>query len=132
MQRELFELPAKYGELGITNPSKISDREYHNSRILTEEGSQFIKNQDLIYNVDQIKLKEIKNGIKCEKSKQYQDSLTKIIQTLENDRPRLKLLESPIEPTAYNWLTTNPLMNMIFVSTRQRFGTAFVFAMTYH
>ena len=53
MERELFELPAKYGRLGIINPSKISDREYRNSRILTQEGSQLIKNQDLIYNADQ-------------------------------------------------------------------------------
>ena len=78
MERELFELLAKYGGLGIINPSKISDREYHNSRILMQEGSRLIKNQDLIYNIDQIKLKEIKNGIKCEKSKRYQDILTKI------------------------------------------------------
>ena len=53
MERELFELPAKYGRLGIINPSKISHREYRNSRILTQEGSQLIKNQDLIYNADQ-------------------------------------------------------------------------------
>ena len=86
MEIQLFQLPAKYDELGIINQSKISDREYHNTRILTQEGSQVIKNQDLIYDVDQIKLKEIKSVIKCEKSKQYQDTSTKIKQTLENDR----------------------------------------------
>ena len=52
MERELFEVSAKYGGLGIINPSKISDGEYHNSRILTQEELQLIKNQDLIYNVD--------------------------------------------------------------------------------
>ena len=52
MERELFEVSAKYGGLGIINPSKISDGEYHNSRILTQDGLQLIKNQDLIYNVD--------------------------------------------------------------------------------
>ena len=114
MKRELFELPAKYGGLGITNPSKISYREYHNSRILTQEGSQLIKSQDLSYDVDQIKLKEIKNEIKCVRSKQYQDILTKVKQTLENDRSRLKLLDSSIEPTAYNWPTTIPLMEHDF------------------
>ena len=57
MDRKLFELPAKYGGLGIINPSKTSDREYHNSQILRQEGSQLFKNQDLIYDVDQIKLK---------------------------------------------------------------------------
>ena len=99
---------------GIINPSKIPDCQYGNSQLLTQEGSQLIKNQDLIYDIDQSKLKEIKNGIKCEKSKQYQDILTKIKQTLENCRPRFKLLESSIEPTAYSWLTTIPLMEHDF------------------
>ena len=62
--------------------------------------SQLIKNQDLIYDVDQNTLKEIKNYVKFEKSKQYQDTFTKIKQTLENDRSRLKLLELSVEPTA--------------------------------
>ena len=44
MERELFGLPAKYEGLCILNPSKIYDRECHNIRILTEEGSQLIKN----------------------------------------------------------------------------------------
>ena len=35
MERELFELSGKSGGLGTINPSKISDREYRNSRILT-------------------------------------------------------------------------------------------------
>ena len=86
----------------IINSSKISYCEYRNSCILTQEESQLIKNQHLIYDVNQNKLKEIKNGIKCENSKQYQDTLTKIKLTLENDRSRFKFLESSIEPTACN------------------------------
>ena len=77
---------AKYGGLGIINPSKISDRKYRTSRILVEEGSQHFKNQHSIYDVKQKKLKEIKNGIKCENFKQYQGTLSKIKQTLENGR----------------------------------------------
>ena len=52
IEKELFELTAKCGVIGIINSSKISDREYHNSRILTQEGSQLIKNQDLVYDVN--------------------------------------------------------------------------------
>ena len=100
MERELFELPAKCGGFGIINSSKISNLEYCNSRILMQERSQLIKNQDLIYDVDQNTLKEIKNYVKFEKSKQYQDTLIKIKQILENDRSRLKLLELSVEPTA--------------------------------
>ena len=90
MERELFRLLAKSGGLGTKRTSKISDRKYRNSRILTQEGSQLIKNQYLIYDLNQNQLEEIRKGIKYEKSKQYQDTLTKIKQTLENDRSRLK------------------------------------------
>ena len=51
MERGLFKLPAKYGGLGIINTSRISNRKYRNSRILTLERSQLMKNQDLIYDV---------------------------------------------------------------------------------
>ena len=114
MERGLFELPAIYGGRGIINPSKISDRENRNSQILTQEESRLIKNQHLISDVNKDKLKEIKNGIKCEKSRQYQDSLTKIKQIPENDRSQLTLLVSSREPAAYNWFTTIPLMEHDF------------------
>ena len=68
------ELPTKYGGLEIINSFKISDCQYRKSRILTQERSQLIKSQ---------------HGIKCENSKQYQDTLIKIKQTLENVRSRL-------------------------------------------
>ena len=75
----------------------------------------------MIYNVDQNRLKKIKNGIKCEKSNRYQDTLIKIKQMLEKDRSRLKLLEPSIENTAYNWLTTIPLMGRDFYLNKTRF-----------
>ena len=67
MERELFDLPAKYCGLGIINPPKIFDGEYRNSRILMQEGYQLIKNQHSIFDFNQKKLKEVNNGIKCEK-----------------------------------------------------------------
>ena len=65
--------------------------------------------------------RELSNGIKCEKSKQYQDTSSKIKQTPENDRSRLKLLESSIEPTAYNWFTTIPFMENGFYLNKTTF-----------
>ena len=65
--------------------------------------------------------RELSNGIKCEKSKQYQDTLSKIKQALENDRSRLKLLESSIEPTAYNWFTTIPFTENGFYLNKTTF-----------
>ena len=39
MERELFRLLAKSGGLGTKRTSKISDRKYRKSRMLTQEGS---------------------------------------------------------------------------------------------
>ena len=41
-------------------------------------------------------------------------TMTKIKQTLENDRSRLKLLDLSTENTAYNWFTTIPLIEHDF------------------
>ena len=107
--------------------------EYHNGRVLTQEGSQLIKNQNLIDDVNQNKLKEIENGINCEKSKQYQDTLTKIKQALENNRSWFKLLELSIEPAAYSWLTTIPLMENNFYLDKTTFSDSIhIRYMTYH
>ena len=67
-------------------------------------------------------MKEIKNNIRYEKSKQYQDTWSKIKQTLGNDRSRFKLLQSSIEPTAYNWLTTIQLMEHDFHHNKATFS----------
>ena len=37
MEKELFELPPKYGGLGIINTSRLSDCEYFNSRIIARK-----------------------------------------------------------------------------------------------
>ena len=60
MERWSFELPAKYGKLGIIKPCKIYDPEYRNIRMLTQEGSQPLKHQHLIDDVNQNKMKEMK------------------------------------------------------------------------
>lgn len=60
MERWSFELPAKYGKLGIINPCKIYDPEYRNIRMLTQEGSQPLKHQHLIDDVNQNKMREMK------------------------------------------------------------------------
>ena len=47
--------------------------------------------------------------------------MAKIKRNLENDRSRIKLLELSTEPTAYNWLTTIPLMEHDFYLNKTKF-----------
>ena len=47
--------------------------------------------------------------------------MTKIKQTLENDRSRLKLLDLSTENTAYNWFTTIPLIEHDFYLNKTMF-----------
>ena len=67
IERQLFELPAKFGGLGIPNPSKISDEEFFNSRKITQQATNLVKTQQQKYNVDSEEIKKIKSNIKSSK-----------------------------------------------------------------
>ena len=62
-ERSLFSLPPKFGGMGLIIPSKISDTEYQNSRLITERTTEQIKLQNKIY-VNDPKIDTIKTKIK--------------------------------------------------------------------
>ena len=101
----MIELPAKYQGLVLINPPKISDREYTNSRKLSEEGTFLIKKQQHIYRINQQKENIIKLNFKSDKSKEYGEQLNNIKHQMEEDqhnKERLKLIDANAEHTAYN------------------------------
>ena len=48
-ERILYSLPAKFGGLGVIIPSLMSDQEYRNSRIITNESKGFVKNHENLF-----------------------------------------------------------------------------------
>ena len=109
LERELFELPAKFGGLGLINPSKISNNVYQHSRKISEEGSTLIKKQQDIYTVDEYKINNIKAEIKSQNTKDHENKLNEI-KAQQSDQNKIKVINASTEPTAYNWLTTIPLV----------------------
>ena len=109
LERELFELPAKFGGLGLINPSKISNNVYQHSRKISEEGSTLIKKQQDIYTVDEHKINNIKAEIKSQNTKDHENKSNEIKAQL-SDQNKIKVINASTEPTAYNWLTTIPLV----------------------
>lgn len=63
----------KYGCLGLINQSKILDREYRNSKKLSEERTSLMKKQENIHRNDQQKHKIINLNIKSDKSKEFEE-----------------------------------------------------------
>ena len=46
LEREIFELPVRFGGMGIPNPQKQADKEYENSVFVTKDLAEQIYNQD--------------------------------------------------------------------------------------
>ena len=62
--RKLFSLPVKLGGLAIPIFSEISDTEYENSRKVTKDLTQEVKDQKIISEIDRNKLKKVKQEVK--------------------------------------------------------------------
>ena len=109
LERQLFELPAKHGSLGLINPSEKSDPEYRNSKRTSEEGTSLIKKQQHIYRIDQQKQNIVKLNIRSDKNKECEEQLNSAKHQMEDEqhhKVKIKLIDASSEPTTYNWLTT--------------------------
>ena len=72
LERKLLALPARYGGLGLTVYTNISNHGYENSRKITKELTNSIFQQDIEYNVNVDNIKKIKNQLKHEKNERFQ------------------------------------------------------------
>ena len=118
----MFSLPVKLGGLAIPMFSEISDTEYENSRKVTKDLTQEVKNQKLISEIDPNKLKKVKQevkNLKYEKNKATHENL--ILQLRKDD---LKVHEAITEAGASNWLTAIPLKNQGFYLDKRSFWDA--------
>ena len=119
-ERILYSLPAKFGGLGLIIPSLMSDQEYRNSRIITNESTEFVKYQENLFHNNSEKQKKLKNNIKNEKKQknttQMEELRKKITCNLKS-----RALEASIENGASNWLTVLPLKKQGFVLDKQAF-----------
>ena len=107
IERDLLALPPKFGGMGILNPITSAQREFRNSRRLTESLTSAIKLKNTTYVENQQELSKIKGEIQKEKDEHNARELARIKSTC--DATQLKLIEASIEKGSYNWLTALPL-----------------------
>ena len=120
-ERLLFSLPAKFGGLGIFAPTERSRIEYENSRHITAEMIENVKNQVSNYDSKiEVRQNIVMNHLKNEKTKRYEKTLADIKGQI-TDPVRFRALESCLEKGASSWLTALPLKDRGFLLDKQSF-----------
>ena len=119
VERDIFALPARYGGLGITNPTVAADMEYENSLQATRELVNVILEQRTFHSIDTEATIEAKKVITRNKNAYLKDKNEHIIQQLSPIKS--KYMELACEKGASSWLTTMPLEEYGFALNKQEF-----------
>lgn len=122
-ERDLFALPLRFGGLGIQDPTKVADKEFSASVILTEELSDLILKQD--HDLSKIRKEntvEKKKNLKLRKEIEH-------LQTFEETKSQFsemqqKFLVLAREKGSYAWLSALPLKHLGFVLNKEGFRDA--------
>ena len=121
-EREILALPPRLGGLGIPNPTKVADQEYHNSLKITANLKEKIINQDRIVKNDVYEIKTIRREISKARQLAQEEELRNIIPRISEDM-RLRLAMAQ-EVGASNWLTALPIKAKGFSLNKQEFTDA--------
>ena len=117
-EMKLISLPVKYGGLGIPLFSEISNLEYDNSLLITENLRNKINDQIRQYEADP-DLQKKKNKIKANKAERYKAILDDIKNAMNDQSVRLNTINREI--SASTWLTTLPLKDEGYIINKQCF-----------
>ena len=125
-ERELWSLPAKYGGLGITIPSKVCDMQYQNLQLINERMTNKVIDQDIVFDNDVSKYtRRVKQSIKNSKTKFYKEQLENMKRQMNNQN-KLRALEACLEKGASSWINALPLKIYGFNLTNKLFGIVFI------
>ena len=117
-ERRLISLPVKYGGLGISIFSEVSDQEYSNSLVVTENLCKKIVAQHRQFEHDPERNKK-KNKIKNKKNKKFKVTLDDLKLEMNTDKIRLNEIHQEIGSSS--WLTSLPLKDEGYVVNKQSF-----------
>ena len=135
LDRAIFSLPAKFGGLGIFDPTKICQYEYQYSREATAPLTEAIKLQKTQLTMEEgielnSKIASAKSIISNQKSLQHQKHLQEIKGSLPEDRA--KHLDLLCKKGTSSWLTTLPLKEFGFILNKQEFTDAICLRYNYN
>eukprot|EP00794_Sanderia_malayensis_P004398 gene4398-4986_t len=119
-QREILELPVRYGGLGIINPARMSQREYDCSRKITEPLVKLICEQNSgLESLDQGSITGAVHHLKKEKEELLKQRYEQIYERCDLSLQRH--LEQAKEPGASSWLTALPLKSLNYILNKREF-----------
>ena len=117
-ERRLLALPPKLGGLGIPIFAEISEFEYNNSKLLTQNLCNKIIKQDRRYDPDN-KIKEIKNNITASRLKRNHQTLQELRTQMSQHQIRLNHINE--EKGVSSWISTLPLASEGYIMNKQLF-----------
>ena len=122
LERKMFSLPAKLGGLGIDVPSSMSQTQYDNSRLITQQLVEQLKSQSSTSQVDSQILQAARRKIVSDKAGRNK----LLVESIKTELPadRLKVFELSCEEGASSWLTALPISRHGFMLSKQEFCDA--------
>jgi hypothetical protein len=118
-ERSTFELPVRYGGLGISNPVKTADREFKNSTYVTEKLTCQIYEQDIATQPDMCDIFTRKKEVDGTKESEHKLQYKEII---DNSTPYMqRLLGLACEKGAGAWLTALPIQALGYALNKEDF-----------
>ena len=121
LEREIMEMPVRYGGLGISNPQKTSELEFKNSVFLTEKYSKQIYEQDQSAKVDINTLKFRKQLIEEAKEKAHDSKYQALLEDPRMSPDLKRLLTLAKEKGAGAWLTAPTIQTLGYVFNKDDF-----------
>ena len=118
-ERLLLSLPTKLGGLAIPIFHRTSSVEYENSRKLSKQLLDNIKEQVSGYTIDEEQLSTVRSEITSERSKKNLDTLTDL--KLRMDPLLVRAIDLAQMKGASSWLSAVPLASENFALTKQEF-----------
>ena len=122
-ERKLWSLPVRMGGLGIFIPSEISDEQYSNSRLINENLTSKVTNQEKVYEDIEADVRTAKNNVKSMKNDRYQKILDEVSSQIQDDG-KAKALEASQEKGASSWLNVLPLKSQNYSLDKDSFRVA--------
>ena len=119
VERNLLSLPPKFGGFGIPIFREISQTEYANSILVTENLKKQIIQQNRQFNPAE-NMNGIKNKIKLNKREKNKNNLAIIRNELTDHQNRLNKINQETGPSS--WLTTLPIKDEGYVLISKSFG----------
>jgi hypothetical protein len=120
LEREVLELPVRFGGLGLLNPVNTADREYKCSKEITEPLVKLILKQELsLESLDRKGIQEIKAKLTAEKEAKHEEQYKCLCDKVNSRTKRAIMLSR--EKGASAWLTALPLKSLSYTLNKQEF-----------